>query len=83
MLKYGPQYVDRSQDYYEAERRKRAASRRAAKLGYKPVPSPATTRPHQTTLRYRQLLGSLSKVNSSPSRYSKMKNTLLVAGLDS
>ena len=45
MLKYGQQYVDRGQDYYEREYRKRAlraATRRAAQLGYKLVPIPDT-----------------------------------------
>ena len=43
MLKYGQEYVDRGQDYYENEYRKRAlknASRRALQLGYKLVPIP-------------------------------------------
>ena len=48
MLKHGQEYVDRGQDYYEREYRKRAlknASRRALQLGYKLVPIPDTHTP--------------------------------------
>ena len=48
MLKYGQEYVDAGQDYYESQYRQRAlraATRRAGQLGYKLVPIPI----HSTT----------------------------------
>ena len=48
MLKYGQEYVEAGQDYYESQYRQRAlraAMRRAAQLGYKLVPIPI----HSTT----------------------------------
>ena len=45
MLKYGQEYVEAGQDYYESQYRQRAlraAMRRAAQLGYKLVPIPGS-----------------------------------------